>query len=116
MKTQVTRFKCDAPDCEDVVDLEGPAATATIVAGAPEQIPDGWIELQVTSSSPGGQQQLVHASRPECASALAEAQVTQAVEAAEQREKDEEERRERAEEVTEEARENAQETPPPEVG
>lgn len=109
MKTQITRFTCDAPDCEDVADIESPVATATTAIAAPDRLPDGWVELAVTGSSPGGEQQLVHASKPECAAALATDQVEQAVEAGKQREKEEEERRQRSEEMAEEARQNAEE-------
>lgn len=105
MKKLVTRFTCDAPDCPDAVDVEAAAGdTATLQRlDAPATLPEGWIELQVTGSSPGGERQLVHASKPECAAALAEDQVVKAVEAGEQLAKEEEEAREKAEKATEEA-------------
>jgi hypothetical protein len=116
MRKTIIRYTCDAPDCEDFVDIEGPADTPTLQVAAPDSLPDGWVAFQVTGSSPGGQQQLVHASKPECAARLAEDQVAQAVEAGEKRKADEEEARERAEAAVEEARKTAEEQPTEDEG
>jgi hypothetical protein len=106
-KIAITRYTCDAPDCEDVVDVEAPPTTPAVQLAPSEQLPDGWIELAVSGASPGGAQQFVHASRPECAAKLAEAQVEQAVEAAKVRAEEEEAQREAAEKTMAEAREAA---------
>ena len=97
MKLAVTRFKCDAPDCEDVVDVEGLPQTPTTAVAINAPMPEGWIEFSVTGATPGGQPALVHASTPECAEKLAAHQVERAVEVAEQVRREEEERAERAE-------------------
>jgi hypothetical protein len=106
MRKLVTRYTCDAPDCEDTVDLEGTPDTPSVQHTAMAPLPDGWIEFSVTGSSPGGEQQLVHASKPECAAKLAESQVGAAVQAAEQKQVEEDEQRQKAEEAVEGAQEN----------
>lgn len=113
MKRQLTRYTCDAPDCEDVVDVEGPPATPTTLAGGSDTLPDGWIEFSVTGSTAEGGQRLVHASRPECAAAMATAQAEDAAQVAENRKRAEDEQRERAEKAAEAAREAEQEEAAP---
>ena len=104
MRQLITRYTCDAPDCDDDVEIAGSPDTATLQhLDVSAGLPDGWIELQVTGSSPGGAQDLVHASKPECAAALAEEQVGRAVAVAEQKAKRQEEQREQAEEISEQA-------------
>lgn len=108
MKIPVIRFKCDAPECEDVVDVEGqPQTPVTAVADTSPTLPDGWIEFSITGSTPGGQPALVHASTPACAAKLAEDQVSIAVEVSEAERAEEERRREQAEEDAKEAEERA---------
>lgn len=110
MKTSITRYKCDAPDCKDKVDIEGTPdtpTTAIIDTSAGNQLPDGWIELAVTGSSPGGAQAMVHASTPECAEKLAAAQVEIAVEVAEAAKKETEERERQQKEAQKEGEKEA---------
>lgn len=97
-KELVERFTCDAPKCEDVAEIPAPAGGMLVGASMQSTLPDGWIEFSIvgTALNPG-QSTAVHASRPQCAAALAGAQVEQAVEAVTEREKADEEQREKAE-------------------
>jgi hypothetical protein len=110
MRTQITRFTCDNPDCDDVVDVPLPPDSPVLIQmGNPSMtsLPDGWIEFTVAGSSSDGQDRLVHASRPECAAKLAEDQANQAATVAEERAQQEEQRRKDAEEATKAAEEAA---------
>lgn len=104
MRTQITRFECDAPDCDDVVDVPLPTDSPTVQFSAPANstsspgLPDGWVEMSVVGPLPDGTPRLVHASRPGCAAAMAKAQVADSVKAAEQRAAEEEKRRNLVEE------------------
>lgn len=107
MRINVTRFTCDAPDCNDVVDVESPPDSPVVAqVGQSSGLPDGWIEFGVIGATVDGTQRLVHASTPKCAASMAKEQVADAVKASEQRAKDEEEKRVRAEKAMETVQKN----------
>lgn len=105
MKQSITRFKCDAPKCKDVVDVETQDSAVPTIVGheVSPLLPDGWIEFALAGGTVDGAVVMVHASKPECAAELAEDQVAKAVEASEQRVAEEEVNREKAEEARKQA-------------
>lgn len=101
-KQLVERFTCDNPDCDDVAELPAPPPSLAVGPIPAPALPPGWIEFSIvgTDGTPGPQQpQMVHASRPECAAKMAEAQVAAATRAVEERAEAEEATRKKAEEA-----------------
>lgn len=105
MRTVLTRFTCDNPDCEDTAEVEGPPAAAGVAQVPAVDLPEGWIEFAVRGVVVGdnAQMPLVHASSPKCAAKLAEAQVGFAEQAAKENAVAAEEQRQRSEEMAAEA-------------
>lgn len=102
MKTSMTRFTCDNPDCTGgpnkgraIVDIPSQPGGSIIPLSqalaqpVDPQLPDGWTEL--TLSGPGNQPITVHAHEADCVRAVAQEQaqlVTEGNEAVEQAEED----------------------------
>lgn len=106
MKRQMIRFTCDAPNCKDVVDVDETTANQGFPIVGHEvspQLPDGWIEFQLAGGTVDGMPEMVHASKPECATALVEDQVEQAIAAAATREEEAKANRKLSEEAQKDA-------------